>query len=101
MRGLTLAWAVGIGIITYRAVKVNHGPPMPGALLAASGLFVMLALLSEGGEGAGKLATALAWGFDVAAFLNLFPEITSGTVTTGIAGPKGKQAQPQTGVQAV
>jgi len=51
-------------------------------------LFIMLALLSEGGEGAGKLATALAWGFDVAAFLNLFPEITGGGVTSGLKGPK-------------
>jgi hypothetical protein len=99
--GLVLAWAVGEGIIIYRAVKVNHAPPMPGSLLAASGLFIMLGLLSEGGEGAGKLATALAWGFDVAAFLNLFPEITGGTVTTGTAGPKKATAAQPTGVQAV
>jgi|SRR5215472_13913206 uncharacterized YccA/Bax inhibitor family protein len=94
MPGLVLAWAVGEGIIIYRAVKVNHAPPMPGALLGASGLFIMLALLSEGGEGAGKLATALAWGFDVAAFLNLFPEITGGGVTSGLKGPKKQEPKP-------
>lgn len=88
MGGLVLAWAVGEGIIVYRAVKVNHAPPMPGALLAASGLFVMLALLSEADSARG-LATALAWGFDAAAFLNLFPEITGGKVTSSAKGPTG------------
>jgi len=67
-RGLTLAWAVAIGVITYRSVKECHRPPMPGTLLSSSGLFVLLALLAEP---APELATTLGWGFVTAAFLNL------------------------------
>jgi hypothetical protein len=74
--GLALAWAVGEGIVIYRQVRLNHAPPIPGALLATSGLFVLLALLAQA-EQARFLAAALAWGFDVAAFMNLFPAVTN------------------------
>lgn len=87
MPGLVMAWAVGEGIIIYRAIKANHAPPMPGALLAASGLFIMLGLMAEAGPNAARAAAVLGWGFDLAAFLNLFPEITSGGVTSSIKGP--------------
>lgn len=66
-----LAWMVGEGIITYRSIKINKCPPGPGQLLITSGLFLMLALLSEV-EKARFLATALAWGLDAAAFMNFF-----------------------------
>ena len=74
--GLALAWAVGEGIVIYRQVRLNHAPPIPGALLATSGLFVLLALLAQA-ERARFLATALAWGFDIAAFMNLIPSVTN------------------------
>lgn len=80
MNGLVVAWLVGEGILVYRSVRKNHAPPVPGALLATSGLFVLLALLAEA-ERARFLATALAWGFDVAAFMNLYPPVTSGGTT--------------------
>ena len=100
MPGLVMAWAVGEGIIVYRAIKANHAPPMPGALLAASGLFIMLGLLSSGGPNAARLAATLGWGFDLAAFLNLFPEITGGNVTSSVPTPKGKGV-PTQGSQAI
>ena len=75
MGGLALAWAVGEGIVIYRQVRLNHAPPIPGALLATSGLFVLLALLAQA-ERARFLATALAWGFDIAAFMNVVPSVT-------------------------
>ena len=99
MPGLVVAWAIGEGIIIYRAVKQNHAPPMPGALLPASGLFVMLGLLAEAGPSAAKTAAVLAFGFDAAAFLNLFPEITGGNVTSSIKGPAKQTATA--GAQAV
>jgi hypothetical protein len=74
--GLALAWAVGEGLVIWRQIKVNHAPPIPGALLATSGLFVLLALLAQA-EKARFLATALAWGFDAAAFMNVFPAVTN------------------------
>lgn len=81
----TMAWLIGEGIIVFRSVRANHAPPMPGALIASSGIFALLALLAES-DSARPLATALAYGFDVAAFMNLAPSITGG------GAPKGKQA---------
>lgn len=71
------AWLVGEGIIIYRSVKVRKAPPSPGALLLSSGLFVGLALLADV-SAARKLAITLAWGFDIAALMNLW----------GVGGPK-------------
>lgn len=89
MEGLVTAWLVGEGIIIYRAVRLTHAPPMPGALLASSGLFVLLALLATA-ERARFLATALAWGFDIAAFMNLYPPVTS----PGAGHAEGNRPQP-------
>lgn len=75
--GVILAWLVGEGIIIYRSVKVQKAPPSPGQLLYSSGVFVMLALLSQA-EQARFLATAIAWGLDAAAFMNLVPDQLSG-----------------------
>lgn len=79
MAPFIMAWLVGEGIIIYRSVKLTKAPPGPGQLLFSSGLFVMLALLAES-EKARPLAITLAWGFDIAAFMNLF----------GTGAPKGK-----------
>ncbi|HEV2241818.1 MAG TPA: hypothetical protein VGR98_12310 [Streptosporangiaceae bacterium] len=84
----TLAWLIGEGIIVFRSVRANHAPPMPGALIASSGIFALLALLAES-DSARPLAIALAYGFDLAAFMNLAPSITGG----GAAGP----AKPKPG----
>lgn len=85
MGAFVAAWLLGQGIIVYRSIRQTHLPPMPGALLASSGLFAGLALLAES-QNARPLAVTLAWGFDAAALLNLFPTVTSGTgkpATTG------------------
>jgi hypothetical protein len=71
MGAFVLAWMVGNGIIVYRSVKVNKAPPQPGTLLVSSGVFFLLALLAESPK-ARSLAITLAWGFDAAAFMNLF-----------------------------
>jgi hypothetical protein len=101
MGGLVAAWAVGEAIIVYRAFKRTHAPPMPGALLASSALFVMLALLAESGT-ARPLAVSLAWGFDLAAWLDLAPQITGGGATAGKQGnAAGSNASAGKGVQVV
>lgn len=89
MPGIVLAWAVGEGIIAYRAWKVTKAPPMPGQLLASSGLFVLLALLAEA-DRARFLASALAWGFDIAAFMNIAPAVITGQQNI----QKAQQAAP-------
>jgi hypothetical protein len=71
------AWLVGEGIIVYRSVKNQKVPPGPGQLLLSSGVFIMLALLAEA-PSARRLAVTLAWGFDIAALMNLW----------GTGGPK-------------
>ena len=81
----TMAWFIGEGIIVFRSVRANHAPPMPGALIASSGLFALLALLAES-DSARPLAIALAYGFDLAAFMNLAPSITGGGAGTKVKG---------------
>jgi len=100
--GLVAAWAVGEGIIVYRAFKRTHAPPMPGQLLASSALFVMLALLAES-DTARPLAVALAWGFDLAAWLDLAPQITGGGATAGksATAPGSSASSSGKGVQVV
>jgi len=75
MGGLILAWLVGEGIVTYRTVKKYHVPPSPGQLLYTSILFIGLAIIAQS-EKARPAATIAAWGFDIAAFLNLYKPIT-------------------------
>lgn len=70
MGPIIAAWLVGEGIICYRQIKATKAPPGPGVLLYSSGLFVLLGILAQA-ESARKLATALAWGFDIAAAMNL------------------------------
>ncbi len=83
-----MAWLVGEGIIIYRSVKQQKAPPGPGQLLISSGVFVLLGLLAEA-EKARFLATSLAWGFDAAAFMNLFgtgaPKASNGTWPPAVA----------------
>ena len=62
MRGLTAAWLFGMGIITWRAIARQHQPPVPGTMLAASGFFALLALVSEYQPAApAAAATGGAW----------------------------------------
>jgi hypothetical protein len=76
-----MAWAIGEGIIVYRGVTKTKAPPIPGALLASSGLFALLAILAEW-DRARPVAVALAYGFDIAAFMNLYPPVTGGGAAT-------------------
>lgn len=84
-----IAWLIGEGIIVFRSVKQRHIPPGPGELMWSSGLFVGLALLAEV-QDARRLATLLAFGFDIAAFMNLFPPVTGSKDKTNV--PSGHAA---------
>lgn len=81
MPGIVLAWLAGEGLIIYRSYKQDHRPPMPGQLLASSGVFIVLGLIAQSQQAA-FLAGAMAWGFDIAAFYNLAPSLTGGTPKT-------------------
>lgn len=91
MNQIILAWLVGEGIITANNFRYNKTvaantpsgtsgtkvtytgsiPPIPGSYLVSSGVFVLLAILAESDK-ARPFATLLAWGFDIAAFMNYF-----------------------------
>lgn len=83
---LTAAWLAGLALITYRNVSRNHQPPVPGTMLAASGLFALLALVAEYQPAAGAAALA-AWGFDLAALMNILPGNLAGPPKTTTAAP--------------
>jgi len=71
MGSVVLAWLAGQGIIWYRTFRDTGGPPMPGQLLAATGLYVALAVVADN-EDTRLLAQAGAWGFTAAAWLALY-----------------------------
>src|SRR5215471_14429126 len=77
MGAFVMAWLVGEGIIIYRTARDgkketgHYTPPGPGQLVWSSGIFVLLALLAESQQ-ARTLAITMAWGFDIAAFMNLY-----------------------------
>jgi hypothetical protein len=71
-RLIIVEWLCAEGIVMWRGVEKNHYPPMPGQLLATSGVFVMLALFSEISPGAGQLAGVLGGGFVIAAIFDIF-----------------------------
>jgi hypothetical protein len=72
MGGIILAWMVGEGIITWRSVVKDHKPPIPGDLLAATGLFALLALVAEYQPARG-VATLFAFGIDIAVLMQVLP----------------------------
>lgn len=101
MGAFVLAWLLGEGIIVYRSVTKNHHPPMPGTLIAPSGIFILLALLAES-DAARPLAVTLAYAFDFAALANLWPSVTGGgtaakpapTTTVNPGAPQNRGGAP-------
>src|SRR5207244_10723564 len=71
LMGLVLAWLIGEGIVTWRWAKAG-APPTPGALAAASGFSVLLAIVPESPP-ARAAATLTAYGIDIAALLQVLP----------------------------
>ena len=96
--GIILAWLIGEGIIVWRSVAKEHRPPMPGTLLASSGFFALLAVLAEY-EPARPAATALAFGLDLAAFLQA-PGFGTGVLANPYPTPTGKNTTAPIGEAA-
>ena len=92
MAGITLAWLIGETIIVWRSVGKNHRPPMPGELLGSSVFFALLAMLAEYPP-ARTTATLLAFGVDIAAWLQA-PLVTAPAATT--AASTGKATTTKT-----
>ena len=67
-----MAWIVGIGIVGYRSLVKQKTPIWPGQVLAASGLYVGLAILAQYPP-ARATAAAFAWAVDAAVLLQILP----------------------------
>lgn len=67
-----MAWLLGEGIVTYRWVKAG-APPTPGSIALSSGFFALLGLVASAYRPAIPAMTALAFGVDIAALLQVLP----------------------------
>jgi hypothetical protein len=99
-RSLALAWLVGLGVLSWREVAAYKKPPPAGRLAAASGVFVLLGLLSQYQPAAGAASLA-AWGFDLATFLQTpftpaspAKRTTSSTPAPSVGGGGGGTERP-------
>ena len=93
--GLAAAWLVAVGLVTYRQVKGNLHLPVPGSLLAVTGLFAGLGLVADIYPRSATFVTVTAVGLDVAGVLNLWPAGLGGQVGQAVAS-----GQPGAGAAA-
>lgn len=89
-RGLAAAWLLGEAIVIWRIVHREHHLPAPGLLLGISALFAGMAVAADVFPRAEQVIVLSAWGLDVAAILNLWPQGLGGEVqqaeATGTGG---------------
>jgi hypothetical protein len=76
---IVIAWLIGESIVGYRWAR-NGAPPPPGAVAAASILFLGCAVLGTY-QPARTAAAAFAFGVDLAVLLNVLPGGNGGQVT--------------------
>lgn len=86
-----MAWLAGESIVIWRMVHKDHRPPVPGALLGISALFLVMALAADMVPRAAGLISLTAWGLDVAALLNALPAGLAGQLAQ--AGTASGQAE--------
>jgi hypothetical protein len=98
-RGIVLAWITGEIIVIYRGAWKEKRPPWPSELLLSSLVFMALAGVAEKKELA-PAASLAAWGFVIAAYLNLFNPTTLGGVgsTSSTSSASTPSAGGTTGV---
>ena len=71
--GLLGAWLVAEALVAWRQVHGTGRPPVPGKLLAVTGLFGALAITADVFPRAKPVIVVTKWGIDLAGFLNLRP----------------------------
>ncbi len=54
-----LPWALSVGIVTVRDIRVYDRPPLPSEFVATGALFAALTVLAQANP---QLAGALSWG---------------------------------------
>lgn len=93
--GLVAAWAAGMGLVMWRMVHRDHRVPVPGSLLAITGLFMAGAFVSDVWPASTTLITVTFVGLDVAAFMNALPAGLSGQITQAEQSTAAAQGPPQ------
>ncbi len=87
MTGVFSAWLAEVAIITWRDLTgkaPNHtiaGLPLPADYLATFLIFGVLGAVPKDNTGASRAATLAAWGYVVATYLNVAPQIINPTNT--------------------
>jgi len=90
MRGaLAGAWLLGLGIVTWRQVKGGAHMPVPGALLAVTGMFAVLGVVADVYPASQTFVVVTAYGLDLAGVLNLWPAGLGGQVEQAAAAGTG------------
>jgi hypothetical protein len=87
--GLLAAWVTAEALLIWRIVHRDHAMPVPGELVAVTGLFAALAAVADVFPASAGLITVTAWGLDVAGFLNLWPAGLGGQVQQAAAAGTG------------
>ena len=75
MGGFMIAWLLGEGIVIWRWGKAG-APPTPGALALSSGFFALLGIVGSAYPPSRGAMTALAFGVDIAALIQVLPGST-------------------------
>jgi hypothetical protein len=88
MNALLAAWLVSLGISSWQSINRNHEAPIPGDLLAITGLFAVLGFVAEWNA---PLAGLTGWGLVIAQGISLAGSAQSakqqgGTATTNQGG---------------
>jgi hypothetical protein len=72
--GLGGAWAVGMAITSWRQIRQSGHMPVPASLIAVTGLFIALGIISEAAPVTARTVTLVAWGLDLAGLLRVLPK---------------------------
>jgi hypothetical protein len=87
------AWLAGTGLVIWRQLRGGQHLPVPGALLAVTGLFAALGIVADIVPASRQFVVVTAWGIDIAGLFNLWPAGLGGEVqqaaATGTGGVTG------------
>ena len=98
--GILLAWAVELGLITWRDVTGKdpthtiNGFPLPADYLATFMVFGTLGLVPKDNGGASKAATLAAWAFVIATYMNALPAVVNPSGTPKAKGSTAGSTSP-------
>jgi hypothetical protein len=87
------AWLAGTGLVIWRQLRGGQHLPVPGALLAVTGLFAVLGVAADVVPAARQFIVVTAWGIDIAGVFNLWPAGLGGEVQQAAASG-GTPASP-------